>query len=440
MQKIFTALFVIAVALPTVASAQVVNEIYYSPSTKAWVEVYNNTDSPIDLTQYKILDAGAAVNGHSITSISGSPIPPHEYGVIAKDSTSVAAAHLYKSSLGIKTSGDTISLKLGSNTVSSVQFTDGAAASGESWQNFDSGWQSSVPTPGAENVVSVGESTSTESGTSSEDAAGEPASSTTGSKTIKLTASAGKDRQVFLGAIQHFVAISNNSEAKFVWSFGDGTSDTGKEVDHTFKFPGTYVVVLDATFGDMEVISRVRVKVISLNLSVNEITPDYISIKNSSTAEVDLGDWQLITEDRVFYFPKYTILLAGDRLLVATSTSGIAAKTLGEVKIGKASTSTPIVVTENKRLETIKELKKEVAIRDMNFELARIKEELAVLPRESIESPKVAHSRQNNVQAPSKRDVRELANIISAFTEATTSATTKKASWTQTLKSFFFGK
>jgi hypothetical protein len=259
------------------AYAQVINEIFYSPTSKQWVEVYNSTDSDVDLSQYKILDGGASVNGHSISAAQtgGSTVlPSHGYGVVAKDVGSVSSTYIFKSSLGIKTIGDIISLKKGSSVVDTAQFSNNAMASGESLQKFGVGWSASIPTPGSINVLQIDdgngntESTSTATTTdseSTEQTSNIPVSwsshysfvAAQNDTTLKLSVSAGRERLASTKEPIHFKATLNTTDpnALYEWNFGDGSVDRGKEIDHTYILPGDYMVVLNATLFDNEAIS-----------------------------------------------------------------------------------------------------------------------------------------------------------------------------------------
>src|ERR1035437_670375 len=129
-----------------------IDEIVYSPTSKQWVEVYNDTDSDIDISQYKILDAGASKNGHSISpSVSGGSniIPAYSYGIIALDTTSVNATYLFHASLGIKPttdSTDTVILRdtTGTTPDDTVIVPYNSAVNGNSLQLINGSWISAT--------------------------------------------------------------------------------------------------------------------------------------------------------------------------------------------------------------------------------------------------------------------------------------------------------
>ncbi len=63
----------------------VINEIMYSPSTgePEWVEIYNRTDSPINLKKWKFSDAASTV---TITN-NDKIIPANDFIVLSRDSS-----------------------------------------------------------------------------------------------------------------------------------------------------------------------------------------------------------------------------------------------------------------------------------------------------------------------------------------------------------------
>jgi PKD domain len=89
--------------------------------------------------------------------------------------------------------------------------------------------------------------------------------------------------------------LSNyTSNAKYTWTFGDGRSDTGKKVTHTYLFPGEYNVVLNVDALDKHAVSRTVVKVINPEVEIIDIQKGmdgYVELRNNSTYEVNVGGW-----------------------------------------------------------------------------------------------------------------------------------------------------
>lgn len=68
----------------------VINEIYIDGNSKGeWVEIYNQKDSPVDVSGWKISDSNAYETGNDDTFPTVSPIPAHGYGVIITNQSTV---------------------------------------------------------------------------------------------------------------------------------------------------------------------------------------------------------------------------------------------------------------------------------------------------------------------------------------------------------------
>ncbi|MBX4198759.1 lamin tail domain-containing protein [Candidatus Parcubacteria bacterium] len=319
------------------AEAQVINEISYSPTSKQWVEIYNNTDAVLDLALYKILDSGASVNGHGITAVSGGLIPAHDYGVlvISSNTSAVSATYLYKASLGIKTTGDTIVLKKGTSVIDTTTFSDGVVTSGNSLQKqVDGTWVAALPTPGGVNTAPPAPPIDAGSGTASTTTATTTESADTSTQATpaivsshysfvpisnfepgaSYKVSAGRNRLGFVGLPLAFKATTNTNDpnSTYFWNFGDGSTATGRDPQHIYGFPGRYIVVLNSELMGSVAVSRVTVNVVEPEVFITEVTPSHVSITNKSKYEVNLYGWHLASLKGYFEFPLDTIIGPGE--------------------------------------------------------------------------------------------------------------------------------
>ena len=333
----------------------IINEIMYSPASKQWVEVYNDTNSDIDLTQYKILDAGASKNGHNISAVSGGSnvLPAHTYGVIALDITSVSATYLFHAALGISTTtNDNVILKNGSNVVDTVTVTLNSATGGNSLQLIDGSWLAEAPTPGAINQISPVSSAAT---TSSVDSSGQsmggplvtdyippiPNATTTGSSAtnsqikIQITgnnyAFAGVPTTLKVEALQ-----SNQAElnyGKYFLNFGDGDSKEVKmnglsdtaTFNHTYFYPGDYIVTAEYynnSYSDIpDVTAKVVIDTVPNDITISKVGDDqdfFIELSNNTVYDADLSDWILSSGAKSFTLPQNTIIQAKKTLMLSS--------------------------------------------------------------------------------------------------------------------------
>ena len=451
-KRIHKQLFVLCTLFlfPVFSHAQVViNEISYSSQSKSWIEIYNGSASAIDLTQYKVLDSGASTNGHAISVISGTnPLPPQGYAIIAKDPTIFPSASfpLFKSALGANTSGDTLTLKNGSTVVDSVSFanTQGANGDGNSLQKqADGTWIAAVPTPGALNsntpvtsVTGSGSSgtsaSSTDTGTTSNMAsvASVPVSGISTHYSYlplsdfeaqeALAVSAGRDRLSVVGSPLEFQAEANTFDdtVVYTWNFGDGSVGGGKLVQHAYEYPGTYVVVLNASLPDAHAISRTTVTVVNPNLEITEANSQYIKIKNGGDKEINLYGWEIISEGKSFVFPMDTIILAGESICFSNTVTSLVPLGNLDVQIFPV-TEAPLTVAVSKTSST--------------FDVAIMYQKLVSLKQQADELATTNISTQSQQEATTQTSNTESSEVATPI-EAPVSG-----GWVTTLKHFFFG-
>jgi len=104
------------------------------------------------------------------------------------------------------------------------------------------------------------------------------------------------------------------TNARYIWSFGDGAIEEGNPVYHTYHYPGSYVVVVSVASGEWGATDRKDVVVTAPMLAVTNIKegPDgFIEIKNAGKTDIDLSRWFLGVNGTFFMFPSETILRAG---------------------------------------------------------------------------------------------------------------------------------
>jgi len=122
------------------------------------------------------------------------------------------------------------------------------------------------------------------------------------------------DRVVSVGSPLIFQAVvkkntSTDSITNFNWSYGDGNVGVGQRVEHTYKYPGDYLAVLNVRAGETYSVNRFKVKVLDTNMKV-EVKENYIEISNSGSAETNLFNWKIEHEGKGFIFQPDTIVLS----------------------------------------------------------------------------------------------------------------------------------
>ena len=103
--------------------------------------------------------------------------------------------------------------------------------------------------------------------------------------------------------------------AEVLWSFGDGSSATGRRVEKTYHHAGTYLVVARAR--DDEVVAQADITLTArpTTIAITSVSADGITIENRGTERLDLSGWRLLSSTGTFRFPDGTLLLPESRVL-----------------------------------------------------------------------------------------------------------------------------
>ena len=96
------------------------------------------------------------------------------------------------------------------------------------------------------------------------------------------------------------VAFINTSAkaTKYLWNFGDGKQEKGKKIEHYYKHPGNYNVVLNASFDNNHAVARAIVLVVKPNIT-STTTLDGLEFENLSSNEINIGGWKVKSEDKM---------------------------------------------------------------------------------------------------------------------------------------------
>ncbi len=102
--------------------------------------------------------------------------------------------------------------------------------------------------------------------------------------------------------------------ARYVWNFGDGTTEQITSPTHAYAYPGTYVIVVEGYYLKEFQSARHVLKVLPIDLTVTDNLGEIV-ITNSGAEEIDLSGMSLKGRGE-FTFPKYSILLPGASLTI----------------------------------------------------------------------------------------------------------------------------
>lgn len=296
--------------LPLYAFAALsINEIMYdlplpgSDTGREWVEIYNNGSNSIDLTKWKFDDEATSKHSLNAPPKNGGQgsvvIEPNTYIILASDATVFLSEHPNFSATVIDTVMSlgqqddrpyTLRLIGEDGSVEEViyQTSLGAKGDGNSLQKINGIWSAAIPTPGNVNVFSQGAPDSpTQTAPQPEQQVPPQAPSFTLSASITsgTQATVGKPINFTGEAKKDGVAVSF---AQFVWTFGDGQGNEGKDVSHIYASEGTYTVVLHVFYEERNASDSISVTVSEEQLKE---TPPVQSVpQTASSSQLSQGE------------------------------------------------------------------------------------------------------------------------------------------------------
>jgi hypothetical protein len=352
MAKIIGAVL-IAFIFPLFASAAVViNEVMYdvegTDTDREWVELYNNGTEAVTIVvgsgsgSWRFVDSSA----HTLKLESGSAtLEAGAYALVVKNVSQFAVdypavgGNIFSGAISLTNTAAAVSIKDGTGGVLdefSYNKDQGAAGDGNSLQRSGDDWIAATPTPGAANAsgptVIDDDATDTDDDNDDEEAA--TTSSTLGSFTISIP----KKQVATVGSSVKFTAKPSRKAAaeqgRFEWSFGDGAANDGLSVEHTYDFPGTYVVMVNGEAGDYEASARTEVQVIEADVDITAAITEgktYIELTNQTAHELNMSDWQLESASSTFEFPTGMMIKSKAVLRIPGTISNISPQ--GEVQL-----------------------------------------------------------------------------------------------------------
>ncbi|MBN2093947.1 MAG: lamin tail domain-containing protein [Candidatus Zambryskibacteria bacterium] len=312
---------------PLISSAQVViSEIAwmgnFESANAEWIELYNSTSDTTDLSGWTL----KAVDGSPDITISGS-VQGESFFIMERTSDNsilgIVADMIYSGAL--ENSGETLVLSDSSGKEidridNSGKWFAGDNNTKETMQLSGTSWITAPSTPGFGDNLSGSESNpvgevlgaSDDSSNDTVIVSGGENNTYVSSLNSKLEVLAGEDRVASPGSpIWLQATIKKNTTGgspNLEWSFGDGNVGVGPLVNHSYKYPGNYVVVLSARVGDIFSVSRLMVKVSESNITVSD-EGEYLEITNQSNTEINLFNWKIEHEGKGFIFQPNTVIL-----------------------------------------------------------------------------------------------------------------------------------
>lgn len=345
MKKIYLLLLFIS---PLSASASIeITEVAWMGSTESasheWIELYNS-GAQVNLSNWVLTD------GNNLSITLAGVAPANSYVVLERSSDASAAGEAFLIYSGaIVNTGATLTLtNAAGDVVDQVYGGEGWGAIGgdngtkETPQKSSSGWVTAPATPGhavvshsnsasqSEDIAVVVQDDRTQNTASSVavpvvKGGGEPTVLTLPGVTLELTVTGSEivhvNQPVSFDVTPSGIGDTLIDSLEYEWNFGDGSTAIGKEVVHSFSYPGRYVVVVEGSFKRQRQIARFEIEVLPVEIELSETRYGDFALTNASQSEIDIGSYRLVGHE-TFSFPKHTILLPGQSVVIEKEKTG----------------------------------------------------------------------------------------------------------------------
>ncbi len=341
------------VLFPLSVAAQVeIDEIMYdlagSDDGREWVEVVNTGSAPVDTNEWRFSEGD---ENHKLSLQQGEAVvPPGGFAIIADDTVKFLidwpgfSGTLFDSSFSLSNTGETISLKSGTTTILDEVTYDpmlGGRGDGNSLQLKNGVWQGALPTPGAATVEGLTPPPSSASGdttvntvtaTVSSQSQANGSSGSLEALKVHLYPEAGPDITAIAGASTAFAgsALGINKEpltgGRFLWNFGDGTTAEGRNVFHSYRFPGQYIASLAVSSGEWTNVDETNVRVIPSSLSIARVVSGqdgFVEVANSYNGPVDISGWIIRNGASSFPLPDHTLVAGHAKIMFSNDAMGM---------------------------------------------------------------------------------------------------------------------
>jgi hypothetical protein len=318
-------------------------------SGREWIEVYNETESDLDLSAMTLsIKGGTFVVATPLQG--GATLAPGSYAVIGSTVSGATkflqdypsySGPLFRASISLVNTGVTsIDIKLsGTSAVSLPSYT--AAKEGLTLSYIGGSYATGNPTPGAENQVADTPSPST-SATTTENQVTLPQMSPPSADIIIYMP---EDKVAVAGAETEFSVFSMTragkpiNDLRYAWAFGDGGQGTGSSTKYRYVYSGRYIAQVEATSANVSGKGRMVVRVVPPDISIASAGAGkygtYVEIKNPNTYDLDLSQWTLSIDGAAFPFPRNTLLSAGATTRFSGLAMGFASTTVATSTIIK---------------------------------------------------------------------------------------------------------
>lgn len=303
-----------------------------------WVELANTGTESVSLTGWtlKTLDAGMNVSLTGSISAGGFYLIERATPSACPDPVPGVAADLSQTfGSGLSNAGEILILSSSAGEIERIDASGGweGSVGGEvdrklTAQRNGDVWVTAYATPRATNATESVAASSSSSSTSSSGT-----TSTAGNPIPTLIIDTEGDRTVSTKAHTTYRAIVYDSTGRHIrnphlsWTFGDGERSEGIEVEHMYREPGEYLVVVRSQEEYSKGVTSFVVTADPADISISALSQTGVTLTNNDTRILDLSLHRLASEWKTFRIPKDTQILPGRSVVFSPDVTGIATTT-----------------------------------------------------------------------------------------------------------------
>ncbi len=361
--------------IPFTLSAQVkITEIMYdlegSDSGREWIEICNSGNDSVDIDGWKFFENGS---NHGLSLVDGygdKTLLSGESAVIVSDDSKFLidwpafSGTLFDSSFSLSNTGELLEIRdTELATTDSYTYSSETGASGDGNTLTLSGdvWVPALATPGDADCVEAVEEDNQET----QNQQNQTEQNTNSSQFVAgplptIRAYGGEDRVELVGSRVSFSAQTEgvNGEPldaeRYRWNFGDGGVAEGKDVVHTYTYPGEYIVVLDVVSGVFSTSDTLYVTAIPADVVISEVSIEktelsdgYISVVNETEHDIEVSGWYIESGNVYFEIPHGTHIKKGSEVRFDSSITGIFVDENDEIRLLYPNTALAYIYAKN---------------------------------------------------------------------------------------------
>lgn len=153
---------------------------------------------------------------------------------------------------------------------------------------------------------------------------------------------------------------------RYHWNFGDGNIAEVSNPTHVYKYPGTYIVVVESYYLKETRLARHEIEVLPTKIKVTKGVGNQVTLTNEGDEEIDLFG-MTVSGSGEFTFPKHSFLMPGKSVTVQLSGNYYSPNVVlhdqaGQVVKGEVSSATTRTSNASSKTVSVPEVSSETKV------------------------------------------------------------------------------